>query len=124
MASYFKSTQITPGRARWMLVLGIASLACFAGSLVMFFGHLPFVATYALIGCGVCMGLVAEIRFHGLLFTFAVVMAPFVLAVYELSQNREVWHRWPFWVLTAACEIVGGSMVLWLMRTYARGERS
>jgi hypothetical protein len=123
MASYFTSTQITPGRARWMLVLGFASLACFAGALVAFFEHLPFVATYALIGCGVCMGLGAEIRFHGFLITFAVVMAPLVLVAYKLNQNREVWHSWPFWVLTAGCEIVGGAMLLWLMRTYPRGER-
>jgi hypothetical protein len=56
MASYLKSTQITPVRARWMLVLVFAMLACFAVALVAIFEHLPFVATYALIGSGVCMG--------------------------------------------------------------------
>jgi hypothetical protein len=124
MSNYWHSTKRTPAKVRWVGTLLVAMLIfeC-VGFGAFLAGNRMAAFFFAQILAGVCLGASLEIMFHGTLLTTAILLAPFGLALYGVHRNVDVWRKWQFWIISMACAIVGGYIIICLTRIYRSREQ-
>ena len=107
-------------RARWAFRATMVSISLFALGVVAVFARNFDVFIYAVVGAGLFQLLAGELMFQGFIITMALLVGPFLFAVYAVHQNNESWRTWQFWVATTVCEITGGYILIRMTRKYCR----
>lgn len=125
---------MSPANARWAFRVSIAALASLVVAVIADrAAHNPTVAFYGFSAAQMLVFAAFIVLFPGVVVPVSFLLAPFGIAVYGVTHDRDVWTTWWFWVLTAVCEVVGGFALVWFgmeirqagaMKTEPNPERS
>jgi hypothetical protein len=119
----FRGVKVSRMNAQWSFRTSIAALvslvvALFADRVM----HDPIIAFYGFSAAQALVLVAIVVAVPGVVVPLSLLLAPFAIAVYGATHDREVWTTLWFWVLTVVCEVLGGFALVWFGMKYGKRE--
>jgi hypothetical protein len=119
----FRGVRVGQANAKWAFRASIAGLVLLIVALVADrIVRSPDVALYSFFGAQALLMATFVIAVPGIVIPLGLLLAPFGVAVFGVTHDREVWTTWWFWGFTAVCEVAGGFALVWFGAKYDKRE--
>ena len=119
----FRGVRVSPANAKWAFRISIGALISLVVALIADrAAHNPAIAFYSFSAAQVLVFAAIIVAVPGVVVPVSFLLAPFGIAVYGVTHDREVWTTWWFWALTIVCEVIGGFALVWFGMKYGKRE--
>lgn len=119
----FRGVRVAPTNLRWAIcAFGAGLISLIVTVIAERVTQSPSLAHYAYLSAHILLPLGIIIAVPAVVIPLTILLAPFVLAIFSLDHDYEVWRTWWFWALTLVCEILGGFLLVWFGKKYGKRE--